>query len=100
MGLSPTGGHNGGGGILGGGYLRLLPLEHGCTVYCDQSHYGPVSDGRAEVRFKGDQAVVGSGRTGCGRGADGGSGGRTDGGWGTRRRVRIWRQIRIKSVGG
>ena len=32
MGLSPAGGCNGGGGISVGGYLRLLPSEHSCTV--------------------------------------------------------------------
>ena len=32
MGLSPAGGCDGGGGISVGGYLRLLPSEHSCTV--------------------------------------------------------------------
>ena len=49
-------------------------------VYFDQAHYGPVSSGRAEAGFKGGQAVVGSGRSGCGGGFYGGSVGGTSGG--------------------
>ena len=35
MDVSPTGGSDGGGGIIGGGDLRLLMTEHSCTVHCD-----------------------------------------------------------------
>ena len=45
MGVSPAGGCDGGGGVTGGGDLRLPPLEHSHTVHCGQSHYGPVSSG-------------------------------------------------------
>ena len=47
-GLSHTVGRYGGGGIAGGGELRLPPPEHICTVYCDYDHYGTVSGGGAE----------------------------------------------------
>ena len=33
MGLSPDGGRDGGGDIVGGGYLHLSPPEHSRTVY-------------------------------------------------------------------
>ena len=98
MGLPPAGGSDDRGGTTVGGDVRLLPLEHSHTVYCDQAHYGPVSVGGAGAGFKGDQVVVGGGRTGCGGDADGGSGGGTDGGGGRRRTVQ--RRRRIKSVGG
>ena len=71
---------DGGGSITGGGYLRLTPSEHSCTVHCDQAHYGPVYGGGAEAGFKGGQSMVGSGRLVIGGYADGGSVGRTDGG--------------------
>ena len=45
VGIPPDIGRDGGGGTAGGGELRLLSPEHGRTVYGDQSHYGPVSDG-------------------------------------------------------
>ena len=79
MGLSPSGGRDGGGRTAGGGDLSIPPPEHSRTFFCDQVHYGTVYGGRAESRVKGDQAVVGAGRTGYGGDADGGSGGRTDG---------------------
>ena len=41
-----------------------------------------MSGGGAEAGVKGDQAVVGSGRIGCGGDVDGASGGRTYGGGG------------------
>ena len=78
MGLSPDGGHNGKGEISGGGDLCIPPPEHSCTVYCDHARYGTVSGFGAEAGVKGDQAVVGVGRTGFGGDADGGSGGGTD----------------------
>ena len=40
--VSPTDVNDGGCGVTGGGYLRLPPPEHICTVNCDQAHYGPV----------------------------------------------------------
>ena len=82
MGLSPAGGSNVRGGITGGGYLILPPLEHSRKVYYNQDHYGTVSGGGGEAGVKGGQAVVGAGRTGFGGGADIGSGGGTDGGGG------------------
>ena len=51
-----------GGGITGGGDLRLLPTEPSCTFHCNQAHYGPISGGRAEAGVKGGQVVVGAGR--------------------------------------
>ena len=79
MGIPPTGGRDGGGRTTGGVDLSIPTLEHGCTVYCNQSHYVPVSGSEAEARVKGAQAVVVPGRVVCGRDADGGSGGRMDG---------------------
>ena len=80
MSLPPAGGRYGGGGIAGGGDLRLPPSEHSRTVYCENDHYGPVADSRAEAGVKGDQSVVVAGRIRCGGDADGGSGGGMDGG--------------------
>ena len=60
MGLSPAGESDGGGGITREVDLRLPPPEHSRTVYCDQAHYGPVSDGGSEAWVKGGKAVVGS----------------------------------------
>ena len=53
MGLSPAGGCDGRGKIIGGGYLRLPLPEHSSIVYCNQAHYRPVSGGEAEDRVKG-----------------------------------------------
>ena len=78
MGISPTGGCNGGGRIAGGGYLHLPPPEQSCTVYCYQAHYGPVSVSGSGAGMKGGQAVVGAGRTGFGGDANRGLGGGTD----------------------
>ena len=47
MGISPSGGFDGGGGISGDGDLHLLPLEQISTVYCNQAHYVPMSNGAA-----------------------------------------------------
>ena len=69
--LSPAVGSDGGGGTEEGGDLRLLPPKHSRTVYCNQTHYGPVSSGGAESRIKGGQVVVVAGRTGFGGDADG-----------------------------
>ena len=65
MGLSLVEGRNVGGGISGGGDLRLPPPEHSFTVYCDQAHCVPVSGIGSEAGVKGDQAVVESVRTRC-----------------------------------
>ena len=78
--IPPAGGRDGGSGTAGGGYLCLPPPEHGCTEHCNQTHYEPVSGGVADTVSKGIQAVLRTGRSGCGRDADGGSGGRRDGG--------------------
>ena len=80
MDILPAGGRDGGIRTAEGGDLRILPPEHGHTVHCNQSHYGPVSGGRAETGAKDIQAVVGTGQDGCGRDADGGSGGGMGGG--------------------
>ena len=82
MGIPPAGGRDGGGGNAGGGYLRLPSPERIHTVYCDQTHYGPVSGGGGETRFKGDQVVVVEGRIICGGYVDVGLGVGTDGGGG------------------
>ena len=66
------------GGIIGGGDLCLPSPEYSCTVHCDQAHYGSVSGGGAEDRFKGGQTVMGSGRLGLGGDVEGVSGGGTD----------------------
>ena len=86
MGVSPTRGRDGGGGIIGGVDLRLPLTEHSHTVHCNQDHYGPVSGGGAEAGDKGGQLVVGEGRLGLGGDADCGSGGGMDGGGGGDRR--------------
>ena len=80
MGVSSTGGSDGGGGVKGGGDLCLLPQEKSCTVHCDQAHCGHVSVGSVEAGVKGGQEVVGLGRLRLGGDADGGSVGGTDGG--------------------
>ena len=82
MSVSPAVGRDGGGGITGGGDLRLLPPEHSCTVHWDQTYYGAVSVGGSDARVKGGQFVVGAGRLGLGGDVNGGSGYRIDGGGG------------------
>ena len=82
MDIPPIGVCNVGGGTAGGGDLHLPPLEYSCKVHCNQAHYGPMSGGGAETGATGIQAVVGTGRSGCGGDADGGSEGGTDGGGG------------------
>ena len=62
MGVYPTGGGDGGGGVTGGVYQILSPSEHSRTVYCNQVHYGPVSDGGEAPGFTDIQTVVVSGR--------------------------------------
>ena len=66
MDIPTTGIRNVRGRPVGGGGLCLLPLEHSHTVYCGQANYGPVSGGGAETGSTGIQAVLGSGRGGCG----------------------------------
>ena len=61
LGLTPSGGCNGGGGVIGGEYLRLQPPEHRGGLYCDQAHYGPVSGGKQDTRAKSGNAFVGTG---------------------------------------
>ena len=92
MGLSLVEGRNVGGGISGGGDLRLPPPEHSFTVYCDQAHCVPVSGIGSEAGVKGDQAVVESVRTRCeGGGVGGGLGGEMEReGGGGRRTVQKW----------
>ena len=82
MDIPPAGVRNVGVRTAGSADLCLPLPEHSRTVYCYQSHYGPVSCGGAETGDTGIQAVVGEGRGGCGGGVDGGSGGGTDRGLG------------------
>ena len=82
VGIPPSRERNGGGGNAVFGDLRILPPEHGRTVYCGQAHYVPVSGSGAESGAKGVLEVVGTGRGGYEGGANGSSGGGTDGGGG------------------
>ena len=79
--ISPAVVSDDGGGIEEGGDLYIPPPEHSQTFYCDQDHYGPVSEGVEEAGVKGFQAVVGSGWTGFGGYMDVGSGGGTNRGF-------------------
>ena len=58
MGVCPSGGRGGRGGIIGVGDLCLPRPEQIYTVHCDQAYYGPVSGGGAETGIKGGQEVV------------------------------------------
>ena len=78
MGVSSTGGSNGGGVIKGGWDVGLPPPDHSCTFHCDQTHHGPLSGGGAEAGVKGDKVVVVSGCIGLGGDVDGVSGVVTD----------------------
>ena len=60
-------------------FSHLIPIT--LIIYCDKADYGIVPGGRVETGAKGVQAVVVTGQGGCGRDADGGVGGGTDG-WG------------------
>ena len=83
MGVSPADRSDGGGGISGGGYLRLLLQEHSRTVHCDHAHYGPVYVRGEAYGVTGGQVVVASVRLGLGRGVEdefGGGMGGTGGG--------------------
>ena len=72
--IPPSGGRDGGSGTAGGGDLILPPLEHGCTVHCNQAHCVPLSGSVAETGYKDTQSVVVTGQGGCGRDADRGLG--------------------------
>ena len=87
MDIPPSGGRDGGGGTTVGGDLRLLTPEHSLTFHCYKSHYGPMSGGGADTGSMGIQAVVGTGRVGCGWDADGVLGGGIDEGCGGDGRV-------------
>ena len=80
--IPPTGGRNDRSGNAGGGDIHLPPTEHGRIVHCYRAHYGTVFGGRAETKGEDIQAVLRTERVGCGRNADGGSGGGTDRGGG------------------
>ena len=82
MGISPTGRSDGGGGVTGGGYLRLPRPEHSHTVHCYHAHYVHVSCGGEASGVMCGQAVVRAGRLGLGGDADSGLGGGTGGGGG------------------
>ena len=72
MGVYPTDGGDRWGGLTGGGYLRLMMLEHIHTVHCDQAYCGPVYGVRDMSGDKGVQAVVVTGRPVIGGDLDGG----------------------------
>ena len=80
MGVFPADISDGGGGKTGGGDILLPPPEKICTVNFGQDHYVRVSGDGEASRIKGGQLVVGSGRLGIGRDADGGLRGETGGG--------------------
>ena len=61
MSVSPSGGSNVIGEVIGGRDLRISPPEHSFTFHCDQAHYGPVSRGGEASGVTGGQAVFGSG---------------------------------------
>ena len=71
--LPPTGEGDGGGVHIVVGDICIPPPEHSRTIYCDKSHYGPVSGDGAEPWGKGVEAVVGSGGLGTEGVADGSS---------------------------
>ena len=79
MGVSPAGGCDGRGKIIGCEDLSLFTLYHSLTFYCDQANYGRVSCSEAEARVKGGHAVVGAGYIRLG--------GDTEIGWGGGRNV-------------
>ena len=58
MGVSLSGGSDGGGGITRGGDVGLLPTEHSCTVHCNQVYCVPVSVGEEEAGVEGVQVVM------------------------------------------
>ena len=78
MGLPPSGGCDGRGGLAGDGELHLPTPEHSCKVYCDQDNYGPVSSGKTEAGAKDGSEMVGKGRVVFGGDTDSGPGGGTD----------------------
>ena len=80
--VSPAGRGDVGGGVTGGGDLHIPPPEQDHTVHYDKAHYGPVSGGKGESWVKVGKLVVGTGRFGIVRDADGNLGGRTGGGGG------------------
>ena len=71
-----SGGFNVIGGCERGRDLRRSLLEQCHAIYCDTSHYGPVSGGGAAPRSLGIKAVVGTGGTRYRGDMGGGSGGR------------------------
>ena len=85
MGVSPTGGCDGRGKIIGCEDLSLFPLKHSPTFYCDQAYYGRVSCSEVKAGVKGGHAVVGAGQIGLGGDTEIGWGGGTNGGRGRRR---------------
>ena len=58
MGLPLSGGCNGGGGVTGGGDLRLSSSEHGGAIYCHLAHDGTVPGGKVEYRENSGNAVM------------------------------------------
>ena len=79
MDIPPVGGRNGRSGTPEGGYLRLPLPEHVCTVHCYQAYSVPVSGGVDDTDTNHIQAMVRTGRGGCGRYVDSCLGGVTDG---------------------
>ena len=77
-------------------FSHLIPII--LIIYCDKADYGPVPGGGVETGAKGVQSVAVTGQVGCGRDADGRSGGGTDG-WGVSINMGQ-RRRKNKSVGG
>ena len=75
MDVSPAGGSDGLGDIIGVGYLHLPPPEHSRTVHYYQAHYGSVSGGGEASVVVGVQSVVITVPHGLARDANSGSGG-------------------------
>ena len=77
-------------------FSHLIPSI--LVIYCNKADYGLVPGGGVETRAKDVQAVMVTGQGGCGRDADGGVGGGTDG-WGVSINMGQ-RRRQNKSVGG
>ena len=60
VGVTPSGGRNGGCRPVGGGDLSCPPTERSRTVHCNQAHYELVSGGGATPGDKGVSEVVGA----------------------------------------
>ena len=70
--IPPTGGGDDKVVHAGGGDLSIPPPEHGCKIYYNQDHYGPVPGGRGKPGQNGVEAAVAAGVPGLGRDVGGG----------------------------